>query len=186
MQPEMNQPQEGTACSLPKHWEDRMTLIQNLLNLLTAQSDESSPSPRLTREAEELLRRYTFPGGSVELEGIIRHALAQCDGEEIRPLDLPIDQMNERIRAFSRRAIVLIEQVLDSGSGREIVVSIPQWNSRELVHFPETDFPPELRPHLIANRALIARVNIDVESPEELRMTDIELTPDEDLESEPA
>lgn len=46
---------------------------------------------RLSKEAMERLRRYSFPGNVRQLEHVIEHALHFAKGEEIQPEDLPAE-----------------------------------------------------------------------------------------------
>ncbi len=47
------------------------------------------PAMRLAAEAADLLRAYSWPGNVRELENAVQRAVVVCDGEVIRPSDLP-------------------------------------------------------------------------------------------------
>lgn len=47
------------------------------------------PVLRYSPEALDYLRHYYFPGNVRELENVVHHAVLMCEGEELRPQDLP-------------------------------------------------------------------------------------------------
>ena len=53
---------------------------------------------RLERETLAVLQSYSFPGNVRELQNILKHARAVCEGDRILPGDLPGEIMAERIR----------------------------------------------------------------------------------------
>jgi len=82
--------------SLRERPEDIEPLVEHFLRLYSL--DEAEPL-RVSDEAMELLIRYTWPGNARELRSVIQRGQIVCDGQVIRPEDLP-----EEVRASSGSA----------------------------------------------------------------------------------
>ena len=85
-----------------------------------------------------------------------------------------------------RRALVMIDEVVQSPNGGQVIAFVPQWRANEAVSFPELIIPDALRAELKKDRILIAWVNTDAELNEDLFFENFELPPDETLPHEPA
>jgi two-component system response regulator PilR (NtrC family) len=68
--------------------DDVLLLAQHTLSRLA--SRQNAPTPRLTRDAQDALLQYQFPGNVRELENILERALALCSGEQIGVEDLQL------------------------------------------------------------------------------------------------
>jgi len=80
----------------------------------------------------------------------------------------------------------MVDEVVQSPSGPQVIAFVPQWHTNEAVSFPESIVPIRLRAELKKDRFLIARVNTDAELNEDLFFENFELPPDESLPHEPA
>jgi hypothetical protein len=67
-----------------------------------------------------------------------------------------------------------------------LTVFVPRWREHEAVSLPEDMVPTDIRASLKKGSVLTASVNTEADRIEDLFFEDFELTPDEDLESEPA
>ena len=86
-----------------------------------------------------------------------------------------------------RRAVVMIDHVSPPGTHwRTLTVYVPRWREHEAILLSEELFPEQLRPGLRKGSVLTATVNADAEKSEDLYFEDFRMTPDEDLNSEPA
>ena len=76
---------------------DRPEDIPVLADLLCGKLSETlgMKQPRLTPEAQEALRRYSFPGNVRELENILERAMTLCNGTEITPEDLHLPEVSK-------------------------------------------------------------------------------------------
>lgn len=76
---------KGIELNLPALRErlDKLPLIHHLL------ANESDDPPELTREAEQALLGYAWPGNIRQLRHVLQMAVALCDGEPIRCEHLP-------------------------------------------------------------------------------------------------
>jgi len=72
--------------------EDIPMLIQYFIN----KSAQSSRVKRLSPETLRVLLNYPWPGNVRELENVIERSLVLCQGEEIRPDDLPAHLLGSR------------------------------------------------------------------------------------------
>ncbi|MEC5404565.1 sigma-54-dependent Fis family transcriptional regulator [Paraburkholderia sp. MPAMCS5] len=77
---------KGVELNLPPLAErvDKLPLIHHLLE---AESDDDPPE--LTKEAEQALLSYAWPGNIRQLRHVLQMAIALCDGQPIRCEDLP-------------------------------------------------------------------------------------------------
>jgi hypothetical protein len=85
-----------------------------------------------------------------------------------------------------RRAVVIVDDITPGASGRMLTVFVPRWREHEAVSLPEDMVPTDIRASLKKGSVLTASVNTEADRIEDLFFEDFELTPDEDLESEPA
>ncbi|WP_027211834.1 sigma-54-dependent Fis family transcriptional regulator [Burkholderia sp. WSM2232] len=79
---------KGVELNLPPLAErvDKLPLIHHLLEAET----EGDP-PELTKEAEQALLSYAWPGNIRQLRHVLQMAIALCDGQPIRCDDLPAE-----------------------------------------------------------------------------------------------
>jgi len=79
---------KGVELNLPPLAErvDKLPLIHHLL---AAETDDDPPE--LTREAEQALLSYAWPGNIRQLRHVLQMAIALCDGQPIRCEDLPVE-----------------------------------------------------------------------------------------------
>jgi CheY-like chemotaxis protein len=110
-------------------------------------------------------------------ERIIR-GLEACEREVVQN-EIPISRR-------PRRALVMIDEVVQSPNGGQVIAFVPQWRANEAVSFPELIVPIRLRAQLKKDRFLIAWVNTDAELNEDLFFENFEQPPDETLPHEPA
>jgi len=83
-----------------------------------------------------------------------------------------LDPYLEELYFRSIMSVVDVEDV----DGRQIVsVLIGQWNPNQKVSFPLDIIPKEIQVGITPNSFLIAYVNLDVETKEELQFKDFEL-----------
>jgi two-component system response regulator AtoC len=80
--------------------EEIEPLAQQFLLDATAAGPPGRRVPRLSPEAIEILRGYSWPGNIRELRNVIERALVLCDSAEITTEHLPVEKM----RPHSRRA----------------------------------------------------------------------------------
>ncbi len=100
----------------------------------------------------------------------LQRAFRLCD-QEVRQKEIPLTRR-------PRRAIVLIDGTRKGPNAEEEVIAfIPQWNSEEAVLFPATLVPAQLHSSLEKGRMLLASVNIDAETGDDLFFEDFELPP---------
>jgi hypothetical protein len=84
------------------------------------------------------------------------------------------------------RAFVEVDDIADGPKCRMLSVFVPRWREDEAVLLPEDRIPAEIRPHIKKGVILTAYVNVDALRVEDLFFDEFELTPEEDLEHEPA
>jgi len=85
-----------------------------------------------------------------------------------------------------RRAIVLVNDILDQRRQKIVEAFVPQWNPHEAVGFPLELVPADLRPKVQPGTTLLASVNIDAESSADLFFGEFELPHPSDLQDEPS
>ncbi len=110
---------------------DIPVLVQHFLNTYTAQNNKIVKG--LSKEAQDYLMRYHFPGNVRELENIIERAVVMAREEIITTADLPAglsasteneildpinfsDSYSEKVAAFEK---VMIEKALDIKQGNQ-------------------------------------------------------------------
>jgi hypothetical protein len=103
----------------------------------------------------------------------IVRGLEVCEREVIKH-EIPISRR-------PRRALVMIDEVVQSPHGRQVIAFVPQWDPNEAVSFPESIIPADLRSEVKKGRFLIAWINTDAELNEDLFFDSFELPPDEAL-----
>lgn len=80
--------------ALRQRTEDIPDLAQHFLREFASEAEVNCP--RISREAQQALNKYNFPGNVRELENILERAFTLCDGEIINVLDLQLrDQTPE-------------------------------------------------------------------------------------------
>ncbi|AFT88002.1 sigma-54-dependent Fis family transcriptional regulator [Paraburkholderia phenoliruptrix] len=79
---------KGVELNLPPLAErvDKLPLIHHLL-----EAETDGDPPELTREAEQALLSYAWPGNIRQLRHVLQMAIALCDGQPIRCEDLPAE-----------------------------------------------------------------------------------------------
>ena len=73
--------------SLRQRREDIRPLVDHFLQNLAERSDQ--PAKAIDAHALEFLEKYSWPGNISELRNAVERACALCEGERIRPSDLP-------------------------------------------------------------------------------------------------
>lgn len=96
---------------------DRAGDVETLLYHFLARQPKGKEI-RITREALRILKSYRFPGNVRELENLVEHAAIQCDGLEIRPLDLPLATMGTLGEASA-------ERIGQNSAGAESYLDLP-------------------------------------------------------------
>ncbi|MBR4737362.1 MAG: sigma-54-dependent Fis family transcriptional regulator [Rhodocyclaceae bacterium] len=73
---------------------ERLEDIEPLSGFILARLAERNamPVPTLSQAALDALRQYAFPGNVRELENLLERACALCEGEEIQPEDLNLEE----------------------------------------------------------------------------------------------
>lgn len=88
-----------TLPPLRERLEDIETLVDHFLRVF--QGGASSPA-RVSDEAMQALLNYSWPGNVRQLRSAIQHGLILCDGEVIRPRDLPDEVLHAESGAAKR------------------------------------------------------------------------------------
>lgn len=88
--------------SLRGRKEDIPLLIEYFLKQYSAENKK--PVPSLTKESQDLLLRYNYPGNVRELENIIERAVILSRGENITSQDLPLNLRVSRTEAVLSQA----------------------------------------------------------------------------------
>lgn len=94
---------------LPPLRERRSDIEPLITHFLGRHSPAGRRPPVISAEAMRLLMDYDYPGNIRELENAVEHAVVLCDGEQIRPEDLPLqvreghldDEMLDGLGQFS-------------------------------------------------------------------------------------
>jgi two-component system response regulator PilR (NtrC family) len=81
--------------------EDIHLLTQHLLHKLAA--DIGLPAPTLSKDAQQLLENYHFPGNVRELENILERAFTLCDSNTIDAQDLQLRQQDHTYSAAQEK-----------------------------------------------------------------------------------
>lgn len=74
--------------SLKERRDDIPILAQHLLNRIAHEYEMSAP--KITGEAMEALKNYSFPGNVRELENVLERAFTLCENDTIKPEDLSL------------------------------------------------------------------------------------------------
>lgn len=88
-----------TLPPLRERAEDIALLISHFLRVVRA---DDMPLVQVSDEALQLLQRYSWPGNVRQLLGVIQRALVVCDGQIIRPWDLPEEVRQAESSALTR------------------------------------------------------------------------------------
>jgi DNA-binding NtrC family response regulator len=86
--------------ALRERKEDIPLLAYHVLNRIQRRRGRTISA--ISRKAMELLCNYPFPGNVRELENILEHAMAICDGDIIRVSDLPPDLTELELQEYKR------------------------------------------------------------------------------------
>lgn len=86
---------------------DLPLLAQEILHKLAA--EYGGDSPRISRDAVQLLETYAFPGNVRELENILERAFALCENDEIRAQDLQLPSDAESISMADTDTLAMLE-----------------------------------------------------------------------------
>lgn len=81
-----------SVAPLRERREDIHLLTQHLLQKLAV--DIGLPAPKLSKDAQQLLENYHFPGNVRELENILERAFTLCDSNTIDAQDLQLRQQD--------------------------------------------------------------------------------------------
>ena len=76
-----------------RHRSDEIEPLARLF-LREAAEQNGLPEPEISREALELLHRYSWPGNIRELRNFIERALLLCNEDAIRPEHFPLEKMD--------------------------------------------------------------------------------------------
>ncbi|RMG34008.1 MAG: sigma-54-dependent Fis family transcriptional regulator [Gammaproteobacteria bacterium] len=87
---------------LREHLEDLPVLTEHFLDRISQQSGQ--PRPQLSTEALARLQAYHYPGNVRELENILERACALCDGQQITPEDLGLEDTPSAMAETARQA----------------------------------------------------------------------------------
>ncbi|CAB3683168.1 sigma-54-dependent Fis family transcriptional regulator [Paraburkholderia rhynchosiae] len=79
---------KGVELNLPS-LADRVDKLPLIHHLLEAETDNDPPE--LTKEAQQALLSYAWPGNIRQLRHVLQMAIALCDGQPIRCEDLPVE-----------------------------------------------------------------------------------------------
>jgi hypothetical protein len=93
---------------------------------------------------------------------------------------------NTPLQRRPRRAVVMIDDIAPGGKWRMLTVFVPRWREHEAIPLSEELIPEPLRKSLKKGTVLTANINTEAERMEDLYFEDFRLTPDEDLQHEPA
>jgi hypothetical protein len=119
----------------------------------------------------ELLNAYNLP---LDLE---RELLRYFDGYK-RPGPITLTQIKPSSTKRFYTSIIRIEDIKIE-NGREIVDAVVvNWNPNQVIHFPASLIPTNIKDKLSPDVLLLAQVNIGVKSSEELLFENIELAPE--------
>jgi hypothetical protein len=124
-----------------------------------------------------------------------KHVPVLIKGSDLRPKvitagleawEREVIHKNVPVQRRALRALVEVDDIAEGPKCRMLTVFVPRWREHEAVQLSEDMIPPTIRPHLKKGVILTASVNVDAERIEDLFFDDFELTPEEDLEHEPA
>jgi transcriptional regulator of acetoin/glycerol metabolism len=123
---------KGVELNLPPLAEriDKLPLIHHLL-----EAETDNDPPELTREAEQALLGYSWPGNIRQLRHVLQMAVALCDGQPIRCEDLPTEvtqRMPETARPVTPHAAAQPAPLPDDDADLSALNAI-QLNERETV-----------------------------------------------------
>jgi hypothetical protein len=85
-----------------------------------------------------------------------------------------------------RRAVVMVDDVTTGQQCKMLTVFVPRWRERDALRVSDDLLPETIRAQVRSGLVLTASINTEAERREDLFFEDFELTPDEDLEHEPA
>jgi CheY-like chemotaxis protein len=127
-------------------------------------------------DADGTIRRFrrripvVMSTAEVDPDAIV-FALEYCD-REVRRQEVPLSRR-------PRRSIVLIDDIREGPTGKQVIAFVPQWKADQAVSFPLTLVPEALQGHLKHDGMLLASVNVDAEAGDELFFENFELPPKE-------
>jgi hypothetical protein len=141
--------------------------------LVTDYVDSDLPSITKYRRKVPVLIR----GTDMRAKGIV--SAINAWEQEVFNNDIPVQRR-------PRRAVVMVDDVSPGVQGRMLTVFVPRWREHEAIAISEELIPEQLRGSIRKGAVLTANVNTDAEHREDLFFEDFRMTPDEDLEHEPA
>ena len=126
------------APPLKERREDILPLAHHFLKKYS----QTENHPVLSKETEQLLQEYDYPGNIRELENIISHAIAFCKGDQILIDHLPEDLKS--IESYSYEGVTFQEckqQAVEEWERREIdkLLSLSKGNVRKAARIGKMD-----------------------------------------------
>jgi hypothetical protein len=116
-------------------------------------------------------------GGSFT-QSAVNHGLKLWE-EEVLEHNIPLQRR-------PRRTLLMVREVDSEAKGHELTVIVPRWNQHNALNLPLDFLPSGIRRKVKKGTMLTADVNTEAVRSEDLFFDGIELTPDEDLQNEPA
>lgn len=95
-----------------------------LIQYFVGHSAQSSQVKRLAPETLRVLLNYPWPGNVRELENVLERALVLCQGEEIRPNDLPAHLVSSKPQVTTLRDALLRRRSLSEIEREYIVLAL--------------------------------------------------------------
>lgn len=137
--------------------EDIRVLAEEFLQVLNQQYARQGLFRRMSSAALEILLRYSWPGNTVELEGVISRACCVCDGEEILPQHLPkaLQQIGEvSAEAVGQKTLDEIVAEVERGVILHALKATGHNRSRtaKLLGLPRSSFYEKLARYGLMNR----------------------------------
>lgn len=87
-------------------------------------------------------------------------------------------------RVFRSRTIAWIGAINEGNGGKVVRAVVPGWDLEQVMEFPLSSVPEELRDQLKPDANILVKVNLAAEKPEDLAPAEFELAPPPIDESE--